>query len=60
MGKLLTYLEEVTKEMKKVSWPHQRELINNTVITIIATVVISVFIWAADRVITTALEVIYG
>jgi preprotein translocase subunit SecE len=46
--------------MKKVSWPHQRELINNTVITIIATVVISVFIWAADRVITTALEVIYG
>ena len=60
MGKIKAYLEEVVKEMRKVSWPNQRELVSNTVITIIATVVISLFIWAADRVITTVLEVIYG
>ena len=60
MNKIKAYLEEVAKEMRKVSWPHRRELISNTVITIIATIVIALFIWGADQVITTALEFVYG
>jgi preprotein translocase subunit SecE len=54
------YLEEVAKEMRKVSWPTQAELIRNTVITLVATVIISLFIFGADRVISTTLEIIYG
>ncbi len=54
------YLEDVAKEMRKVSWPTQAELIRNTVITLVATVIISLFIFAADRVISTTLEIIYG
>jgi len=46
--------------MRKVSWPSQSELISNTVVTIVATIVISLFIFASDRVISTVLEVIYG
>ncbi|PIQ63398.1 MAG: preprotein translocase subunit SecE [Bacteroidetes bacterium CG12_big_fil_rev_8_21_14_0_65_60_17] len=54
------YLQEVAKEMRKVTWPTQKELISNTVVTIVATLVISLFIFGADRVISTVLEVIYG
>jgi preprotein translocase subunit SecE len=54
------YLEDVTKEMRKVSWPTQAELIRNTAITLVATVIISLFIFGADRVISTTLEIIYG
>ena len=54
------YLEDVAKEMRKVSWPTQAELIRNTVITLVATVIISLFIFGADRVISTLLEIIYG
>ncbi|NQV73693.1 preprotein translocase subunit SecE [bacterium] len=60
MAGINNYLEEVGKEMRKVTWPSQKELINNTVVTIIATVVISLFIFGADRVISTILKVIYG
>ena len=60
MNKISDYLQEVAKEMKKVSWPDRQELISNTVVTIIATVVISLFIFVTDRVISVVLEVIYG
>ena len=60
MKKITTYLEEVGKEMRKVSWPARPELISNTLVTILATVVISLFIFLTDRVISVVLEVIYG
>ena len=60
MNKVQSYLQEVGKEMRKVSWPTQKELISNTIVTIVATIVISLFIFGSDRVISTVLEVIYG
>ncbi|MBT8400841.1 MAG: preprotein translocase subunit SecE [Rhodothermia bacterium] len=53
------YMEEVVKEMRKVSWPSRRELINNTMVTLAATLAISLFIYAADWVINQILEFIY-
>ena len=60
MAKVGNYLEEVGKEMRKVTWPTQKELISSTVTTIVATIVISLFIFGTDRIISTVLEVIYG
>jgi preprotein translocase subunit SecE len=60
MNKLKAYLEDVAKEMRKVSWPTQAELIANTAITLVATVIISLFIFGADRLISVVLEVVYG
>jgi preprotein translocase subunit SecE len=60
MSKITAYLEDVSKEMRKVSWPTQQELIRNTVITLVATVIVSLFIFGADRVISMVLEVVYG
>ncbi len=53
------YLDDVIKEMRKVSWPSRRELINNTLVTLAATMAISLFIYAADWVINQILEFIY-
>jgi len=55
-----SYMQEVAKEMRKVTWPTQKELISNTVVTIVASAIISLFIFSTDRVISTVLEVIYG
>ncbi len=59
MNKLIAYLEEVAKEMRKVNWPSRQELISNTVITLVAAMVISLFIFGIDRVISQVLEIIY-
>ncbi len=54
------YLDDVAKEMRKVTWPPRNELISNTVLTLVATLAIASFIWLADRAINLVLEVIYG
>ena len=54
------YIEDVATEMKKVSWPKRQELISNTTITLVATLILSVFIYFTDRVISGALSFIYG
>ena len=45
--------------MRKASWPQRRELINNTVITLVASFVLAIFIFGADRLISRILEFIY-
>ena len=58
--KLADLLIDTEGEMRKVTWPSQKELISNTVVTIIASIMISLFIFATDRIISTVLEVIYN
>ncbi len=60
MNKIATYLEDVGKEMRKVSWPTRPELISNTLVTILATVVISLFVYLTDHLIGLVLNVVYG
>jgi len=59
MGWIVEYLRNVLTEMEKVNWPTTEELVNSTLVTLVATVIISGFIFVADRAISTALEVIY-
>lgn len=54
------YLSEVNSEMQKVSWPKRHELISNTVITLVFALLLSLFIYLADQVISTILEFIYS
>ncbi|ARA92757.1 MAG: preprotein translocase subunit SecE [Bacteroidetes bacterium] len=60
MNKIKNYLEEVVKEMQKVSWPSRKELVDNTIVTLVATIMISLFIFVADRVIGFVLDIVYG
>ena len=60
MKKIQAYLEEVLAEMRKVNWPKRKELVSSTVITLLATVALSLFIFGADRVITQVLDIIYS
>ncbi|NBV31884.1 MAG: preprotein translocase subunit SecE [Bacteroidetes bacterium] len=59
MNKIKEFLEGVRKEMKKVAWPQQQELIDNTIIVVVFTILISAFIFGIDRVYSSILELIY-
>ena len=59
MNWIREYLQEVMSEMRKVNWPDRQELISNTFITIVATLIISAFIYGADQIISGALTVLY-
>jgi preprotein translocase subunit SecE len=60
MNKIKAYIDEVVKEMKKVNWPSQKEVVSNTGITILATVIIAAFVYGADQVISTVLQFVYS
>jgi preprotein translocase subunit SecE len=53
------YLENVVAEMQKVNWPSRDELISSTLITIVATLIISAFIYLTDQTISRVLDIIY-
>jgi preprotein translocase subunit SecE len=53
------YIENVIAEMEKVNWPSRDELISSTLVTIVASLIISGFIFLADQVIQRVLEILY-
>ena len=59
-GAVGNYVQEVRKEMRKVNWPKRQELMSNTVLTLVASLAISAFIFGADKVIEQILGIIYG
>lgn len=59
MEKIKNFLLDVQKEMKKVSWPTQKELVDYTIVVVVFTVIISAFIFGVDQVYTVVLEAIY-
>jgi preprotein translocase subunit SecE len=60
MSKITEYFQSVKKEMSKVSWPTQQELIDSTVIVVVFSIIVSLFIFGVDRVYSTVLELIFG
>ncbi len=46
--KLIQFMKEVKLELKKVSWPGRREVINSTVVVLIATAIITGFLYLVD------------
>ncbi|MEZ3519607.1 MAG: preprotein translocase subunit SecE [Muribaculaceae bacterium] len=59
---------KLTKDIKesydelvhKVSWPTQKQLINSSVLVLIASIIIAVFIWAVDKIFEFLMQFIYG
>ncbi len=45
--------------MGKVTWPSQKELVDNTIIVCVFAIIVSLFIFGIDQVYSTILEVVY-
>ena len=59
--KLLKDIKESYNELVyKVSWPTQKQLISSSVLVLIASIIISLFIWAVDKVFSLLMELIYS
>ena len=59
--KLIENIKESYDELVyKVSWPTQKQLVNSSVLVLIASVIIAAFIWVVDRVFNMLMEIIYS
>ena len=44
----------------KVSWPTQKQLVNSSVLVLVASVIIAAFIWVVDKIFNMLMEIIYS
>ena len=52
MSKIITFVNEVKTELKRVTWPTREELIGSTIIVCILVVVFAVILGAMDTLFT--------
>jgi preprotein translocase subunit SecE len=50
------FVQEVLAEFRKVTWPSRQELVNSTIVVIVVTVVLALFLGAVDIVLARAVE----
>ncbi len=59
--KLIKDIKESYNELVyKVTWPTQKALINNSVLVLIASIILAVFIWAVDKIFELLMQLIYS
>ena len=51
--------KDIIAEMKKVTWPGRNEVLNTTIVVLIATIVFAVFLWGCDVVFYKAIDFIF-
>jgi preprotein translocase subunit SecE len=57
-NKAKQFLNEVTLELKKVSWSTRQELIGSTIAVIILVIILAIFIGACDIVLSKAVDLV--
>jgi preprotein translocase subunit SecE len=56
---LVNFFKDVKAEMKKVSWPTSQEVWGTTLVTIVATMVLAVYLYFADLVLGRLMQYVY-
>ncbi len=60
MEKITRFLKEVVAELRKVTWPSKDELVGSTIVTIVVSLIVAVFIGIVDRILTVIVHTIFG
>jgi len=60
LEKIKKFLKEVLAELRKVTWPTKDELIGSTIVTIVVSLIVAVFIGIVDRVLSFGVRAIFG
>ncbi len=60
MEKIKKFLKEVVAELRKVTWPTKDELIGSTIVTIVVSLIVAIFVGIVDRILTLGVRAIFG
>ncbi|MEJ5167295.1 MAG: preprotein translocase subunit SecE [Thermoanaerobaculia bacterium] len=58
--KVKVFFKEVKAEMKKVSWPSRKDVAGTTLVTIVATLILAIYLYLADIIFTFLVKYIYS
>lgn len=58
--KIKQYVKETVVELQKMTWPTKDELIGSTIVVIVVSLVVAIFIGIVDRALTLLMRTIFG
>jgi preprotein translocase subunit SecE len=58
--KIVKYYRETVAELRKMTWPSKDELIGSTIVTIVVSLVVAIFIGLVDRLLSLAIKTIFS
>ena len=58
-GRSRRFLSEVRNEMGRVTWPGQKEVYATTIVVILFSIAIGVYLWGVDMILTKLLAWVY-
>ena len=57
-GKVRTFVQEVTDEVKKSTWPEKQELMESTVVVLVSLLLLSLFVGISDKILVEVFRLI--
>jgi preprotein translocase subunit SecE len=60
LEKIKKFLKEVVAEMRKVTWPTRDELVGSTIVVIVVSLIVAIFIGIVDRILSFAVKAVFG
>ena len=60
LKKIEKYLKETMAELRKMTWPSKDELIGSTIVTVVVSLIVAIFIGIVDRALLLAIQTIFG
>jgi preprotein translocase subunit SecE len=60
LEKFKRFLKEVVAELRKVTWPTKDELIGSTMVVIVVSLVVAIFIGIVDRILGLGVQALFG
>ncbi len=60
MEKIKKFLKEVNAELRKVTWPTKDELVGSTIVTVVVSLILAIFIGIVDRILSFVVRSIFG
>ena len=59
MNKIVKFFNEVVKEMKLVTWPNKHDLKEGTVVVVIMSAIVGIFLSLVDQIFTFLVGLVY-
>jgi preprotein translocase subunit SecE len=59
VNKIKTFVNEVVREMKKVSWPSKDQLRESTIVVVVTTIIITTIVWIIDMGMDSVIKAIF-
>ncbi|HUV29909.1 MAG TPA: preprotein translocase subunit SecE [Acidobacteriota bacterium] len=59
MHKIQKYLKEIMAELRKMTWPNRDELVGSTIVTMVVSMIIAIFVGIVDRILTLGITSIF-